>query len=61
MTLEKRIEKRFEILEERVGVLEDKADNDYADIGNILRFLRIKYPQDFQPGGQFKPGLFPQE
>lgn len=55
------LEKRVKFLEEKVEELEEKVDTYYDDIGDILGFLRTKYPNDFRPGGQFKPGLFPQK
>lgn len=55
------LEKRMKFLEEKVEELEEKTDAYYDDISNIMGFLRTKHPDDFLPGGQFKPGLFLQK
>lgn len=49
------LEKRIRVLEDKMKELEERANAHYADIGNILRFLKKKYPNDFYPGGQIKP------
>jgi hypothetical protein len=55
------LEKKVKVLKKKIEELEEKVNVHYDDIGNILRFLRTKYPQDFLPGGQFKPESFPLE
>ncbi len=50
------------LIELRVKELEKEVDELRHDISvicddkkNILKYLRKKYPQDFLPGGQFRP------
>ena len=53
MTLEQRVRK----LEQEVDKLDEDITINYEDIKAILKYLKKKYPQDFLPGGQFKPGV----
>ena len=49
------IEQKVKELEKEVDELRHDINVIWDDKKNILKYLRKKYPQDFLPGGQFRP------
>jgi len=51
------VDDKIKGLETRTNELEKEIEQNHSDIGDILAYLRKKYPQDFTAGGEFKDGI----
>ena len=51
----RKIEQEIDSIAKDIKDVKKDAESNYDDIGDILKYLRKKDPQDFMPGGQIRP------